>query len=113
MSGNKSEQVCTDELVQKLYSYVNTLKAENAALKEELHKALPCKVGDIIYTVTFSFFDRYSDCGDLVYRSGWHISETKVTQKNLYRMCELFSQQKAFFSRIAAEARLIEIIHGN
>ena len=37
---NKGEQLCTDELVEELYSYVNILKAENNFLRERLKKVV-------------------------------------------------------------------------
>ncbi len=90
------------------------LKAENAELRERLEKAveLPCKVGDILYTVTFSLCDGYDDCGNRLYNSGWNIFKEKVTEKNFYRMCDFVRNGKAFFSEEGAKVRLKELQGG-
>lgn len=103
----------------KLYSEagaeeIKRLEAENAALRERLEKAeeLPCKVGDILYTVTFSLCDGYDDCGNRLYNSGWNILKEKVTEKNIYRMCDFVRNGKAFFSEEGAKVRLKELQGG-
>lgn len=86
------------------------LQAENAALRERLDKAveLPCKIGDILYTVTITFSDSYE--GDIIVRrNGISLSETVVTEKNIWRMCELIRIGKAFFSKEEATAQLKEL----
>ena len=89
------------------------LEAENAELKERLEKVVepPCKIGDILYTVTIVF----SDCwvGDTILRrNGFSISETEVTEKNIWSLCDLIRRGMAFFSKEAAEARLKELKGG-
>lgn len=94
-------------------AYVAHLEAENAALRERLDKAveLPCKVGDILYTVTITFSDGYLG-NAIVRRSGISFSETIVTEKNIWNMCELIRRGRAFFSKESAEARLKELQEG-
>lgn len=91
-------------------AYIQRLKAENAELKTRLEKAAvpPCKIGDVLYTVTITFSDGW--VGDtIIRRSAISPSETVVTEKNIWRMCELIRIGKAFFSKEEAEARLEEL----
>lgn len=68
----------------------------------------PCKIGDVLYTVTITFFDGY--VGDtMLRRNAISLSETIVTEKNLWRMCELIRIGKAFFSKEEAAAQLQEM----
>lgn len=105
---------CSDEVLREMVVYIKRLKAENAALRERLEKAVkfPCKVGDILYTVTFSLCDGYDDCGNRLYNSGWNILKEKVTEKNFYRMCDFVRNGKAFFSEEGAKVRLKELQGG-
>ena len=101
---------CEDTLHEASLEAIEALKAENAALRERLEKAveLPCKIGDILYTITITFSDSYE--GDtIVHRNGISLSETVVNEKNIWRMCELVRIGKAFFSKEEAEARLKEL----
>lgn len=92
----------------------NELLAENAALRERLDKAiiLPCKVGDIIYIITFGYNgkrvtpDNFADCWS------YGMKEVEVTEDNLFIMCSHFRDGSAFFDREAAEARLKELQGG-
>ena len=103
----------------KLYSEagaeeIKRLEAENAALRERLDKAiiLPCKVGDIIYIITFGYNgkrvtpDNFADCWS------YGMKEVEVTEDNLFIMCSHFRDGSAFFDREAAEARLKELQGG-
>lgn len=87
------------------------LQAENAALREQISKMImpPCTLGDTLYITSFYFGDGYDEAGNAVHTSGWQITETKVDENNFYRMCDLVRNKKAFFSRLAAEARLAEL----
>ena len=90
------------------------LKAENAELKERLEKVVepPCKIGDILYTVTIVFSDGW--VGDTILRrNGFSISETEVTEKNIWSICDLIRRGMAFFSKEAAETRLRELRQWN
>lgn len=95
-------------------AYIQRLKAENAALREQISKMImpPCTLGDTLYITSFCFGDGYDDAGNAVHTSGWQITETKVDEKNFYKMCDLVRNGKAFFSREFAEARLAELKGG-
>lgn len=100
----------------KLYSEagaeeINRLEAENAALREQISKMImpPCTLGDTLHLISFYFGDGYDDTGKAVHASGWQITETKVDEKNFYKMCDLIRNEIAFFSREAAEACLAEL----
>lgn len=102
---------CSDEVSREMVVYIKRLKAENAALRERLDKAiiLPCKVGDIIYIITFGYNgkrvtpDNFADCWS------YGMKEVEVTEDNLFIMCSHFRDGSAFFDREAAEARLKEL----
>ena len=87
------------------------LKAENAALREQISKMImpPCTLGDTLYIISFCFGDGYDEAENATHTSGWQITETKVDEKNFYKMCDLVRNKKAFFSREAAVARLAEL----
>lgn len=93
---------------------VSKLKAENAALRKQISEMVmpPCTLGDTLYLVSFCFGDGYDEAGNATHTSGWQITETKVDEKNFYKMCDLVRNGKAFFSREAAEARLAELKGG-
>ena len=93
---------------------IERLKAENAALREQISKMImpPCTLGDTLHVISFYFGDGYDDTGKAVHRIDWQITETKVDEKNFYRMCDLVRNKKAFFSREAAVARLAELNGG-
>lgn len=98
------------EVLNALQAEVEKLKAENAELKERLEKVVepPCKIGDILYTVTIVFSDGW--VGDTILRrNGFSISETEVTEKNIWSICDLIRRGMAFFSKEAAETRLREL----
>lgn len=75
-------------------AYIQRLKAENAALRERLEKAveLPVKVGDIVYCV------EDEDCDYIV-------EPTVVTKKNIYLLCSRIkgNPSDAFLLQKAAE----------
>ena len=102
------------DLITKIEVENEQLKAENAALREQISKMImpPCTLGDTLYITSFCFRDGYDEAGDAVHASGWQISETKVDEKNFYHMCDIVRNGKAFFSREAAEARLAELKGG-
>ena len=93
------------------HAYIKRLQAENAALREQISKMImpPCMLGDTLYITSFCFGDGYDEAGNATHTCGWQISETKVDEKNFYKMCDLVRNGKAFFSREAAEARLAEL----
>ncbi len=90
---------------------IEGLQAENAALREQISKMImpPCTLGDTLYIISFCFGDGYDEAGNAVHTIDWQISETKVDEKNFYKMCDLVRNERAFFSSEAAEARLAEM----
>ena len=92
--------------------YIDHLEAENAALRNQISEMVmpPCTLGETLYIISFCFGDGYDNAGNAVHTSGWQITETKVDEKNFYKMCDLVRNQIAFFSREAAEASLAELI---
>ena len=100
----------------KLYSEagaeeIRWLESENAALREQISKMImpPCTLGDTLYIISFCFGDGYDEAENAIHTSGWQITETKVDEKNFYKMCDLIRNEIAFFSREAAEACLSEL----
>ena len=87
------------------------LESENAKLRDQVSKMImpSCTLGDTLYVVSFCFGDGYDEAGNTIHTSGWKITETKVDEKNFYRMCDLVRNEKAFFSRAAAKSRLAEL----
>ena len=100
----------------KLYSEagaeeIRWLESENAALREQISKMImpPCTLGDTLYIISFCFGDGYDEAENAIHTSGWQITETKVDEKNFYKMCDLIRNEIAFFSSEAAEACLSEL----
>lgn len=95
-------------------AYISYLESENDALREQISKMImpPCTLGDTLHVISFYFGDGYDETGKAVHQIGWQITETKVDEKNFYRMCDLVRNKKAFFSREDAEARLAELKGG-
>ena len=96
-----------DDLVEQ----IKKLKSENAKLRKQISHMImpPCTLDDTLYIVSFCFGDGYDESENVVRTIGWKIFETKVDEKNFYRMCDLVRCKKAFFSKEAAEARLAEL----
>ena len=102
---------CSDEVLRQMVDYIKRLKAENAALRERLSKAveLPCKVGDTVYEIIDG-----------------EIRETEVIQLKIDNMglwitirmgfgvsTVLFNKvARIYLTREAAEARLKELQGG-
>ena len=104
-------KTCGIELAKAEIGLIERLQAENAALRKQISEMVmpPCTLGDTLYVISFYFGDGYDDTGKAVHRIDWQITETKVDEKNFYKMCDLVRNKKAFFSREAAEARLKEL----
>src|SRR5690625_2973327 len=71
--------------------YIDYLEAENAALRKQISEMVmpPCTLGDTLYILSYFFGDGYDEAGNAVHTSGWQITETKVDEKNFYKMCDL------------------------
>lgn len=100
-----------EDSTKQITDIILNLQAENVALREQISKMImpPCTLGDMLYLTSFCFRDGYDEAGNATHTSGWQITETKVDEKNFYKMCDLVRNKKAFFSREAAEARLAEL----
>ena len=87
------------------------LKAENAALREQISKMImpPCTLGETLYIVACTFGDGYVE-DEIVHQSGFSVVKSIVTEKNFYRMCDLVRNGEAFFSQEAAERELEELV---
>lgn len=94
--------------------YIDYLEAENTALRKQISEMImpPCTLGDTLYIISFCFGDGYDEAENATHTSGWQITETKVDEKNFYKMCDLIRNEIAFFSREAAEACLSELKGG-
>lgn len=105
------EMLSTPEYIKNYKRIIADLQAENAALREQISKMImpPCTLGDTLYITSFCFGDGYDEAGNATHTCGWQITETKVDEKNFYRMCDLVRNGIAFFSREAAEASLAEL----
>lgn len=83
------------------------------AITDELIKAgmriLPCKVGDVVYAVSFGFADGYDKNGKWYNSSSIGMCEIKIDEKNIYRICDSISLGWTFLTREEAEAKLEEV----
>lgn len=95
----------------KISDEIYRLREENAALRKQISEMVmpPCTLGDTLYLVSFCFGDGYDEAGNATHTCGWQITETKVDEKNFYKMCDLIRNGIAFFSREAAEKELEEL----
>lgn len=102
---------CSDEVSRQMVDYTKRLQAENAALRKQISEMImpPCTLGDTLYITSFCFGDGYDEAENATHTIGWQITETKVDEKNFYKMCDLVRNEIAFFSREAAEAYLSEL----
>ena len=102
---NRKEGVC------KAYESYFDLAEENADLRERLDKSiiLPCKVGDIIYIITFGYNGKHVTPNNFADCWSYGMEEVEVTEENLFIMCSHFRDGSAFFDRASAEKRLAEL----
>lgn len=102
---NRKEGVC------KAHESYFDLVEENAALRERLDKSiiLPCKVGDIIYIITFGYNGKHVTPNNFADCWSYGMEEVEVTEENLFIMCSHFRDGSAFFDRASAEKRLAEL----
>lgn len=102
---NRKEGIC------KAHESYFDLVEENAALRERLDKSiiLPCKVGDIIYIITFGYNGKHVTPNNFADCWSYGMEEVEVTEGNLFIMCSHFRDGSAFFDRASAEKRLAEL----
>lgn len=105
---NRKEGVC------KAHESYFDLVEENATLRERLEKSiiLPCKVGDIIYIITFGYNGKHVTPNNFADCWSYGMKEVEVTEENLFIMCSHFRDGSAFFDRASAEKRLAELKGG-
>ena len=101
----------SDNLWGKAIECIEFLQSENAALRERLDKSiiLPCKVGDIIYIITFGYNGKHVTPNNFADCWSYGMEEVEVTEGNLFIMCSHFRDGSAFFDRASAEKRLAEL----
>ena len=104
-------EVMTTHDAESIIKGIEILEAENASLRERLDKAiiLPCKVGDIIYIITFGYNGKHVTPNNFADCWSYGMEEVEVTEDNLFIMCNHFRDGSAFFDRADAEARLAEL----
>ena len=100
-------------------AYIQRLKAENAALKEKLEKAveLPCKVGDTIYSLDhFDLKIRENKVIAITFLLSNSVNHLEVQAHNFRGAVASFESidfgKDVFTDRSAAEARLAELKGG-
>lgn len=100
---------CSDEVLREMVVYIKRLKAENAALRERLEKAIepPCERDDIFYRFFQYPAEMVEDiaCGFRKEKDG----ELYVCSANSESW---YNVKECEFSREAAEARLKELQGG-
>ena len=102
---------CYADEMWQIVSEVIKLREENAALRERLDKSiiLPCKVGDIIYIITFGYNGKHVTPNNFADCWSYGMEEVEVPEENLFIMCSHFRDGSAFFDRASAEKRLAEL----
>lgn len=92
------------------YFAYKKLKAENAAMRKQISEMLTplCTLGDNLYHYELSFGDGFDMNGKVIHTSSMDIIETEVTRDNIWRMCDLVQNKRAFFSREALVASFKE-----
>lgn len=110
-SKTMKEHGISDNLWGKAVECIMFLQSENAALRERLEKSiiLPCKVGDIIYIITFGYNGKHVTPNNFADCWSYGMEEVEVTEENLFIMCSHFRDGSAFFDRASAEKRLAEL----
>lgn len=80
------------------YFAYKKLKAENAAMRKQISEMLTplCTLGDKLYHYELSFGDGFDENGNVIHTSSMDIIETEVTRDNIWRMCDLVQNKRAF-----------------
>lgn len=101
---------CHSELAHEAYKTIERVQAENAAMRKQISEMLTplCTLGDKLYHYELSFGEGFDENGKVIYTSSMDIIETVVTRDNIWRMCDLVQNKRAFFSREALAASFKE-----
>lgn len=104
------EMLSTPEYIKNYKRIIADLQAENAAMRKQISEMLTplCTLGDKLYHYELSFGDGFDENGKVIYTSSMDIIETVVTRDNIWRMCDLVQNKRAFFSREALAASFKE-----
>ena len=97
---------CHSELAHEAYKTIERLSAENAAMRKQISEMLTplCTLGYKLYHYELSFGDGFDEDGKVIHTSSMNTIETEVTRDNIWRMCDLVQNKRAFFSREALVA---------
>lgn len=96
-----------DSFIEQTYINENKrLKSENAAMRKQISEMLTplCTLGDKLYHCELSFGEGFDENGKVIYTSSMDIIETEVTKDNIWLMCDLVQNKRAFFSKEALVA---------
>ena len=109
---------CTKLLMADAYFYIKNLRKEISSYKKrwKCGDNLPCKIGDKLYRVTIVFNDTGLNNGTTHGSQGIKIIEEIVTEKNIYKLCDMVSRGSAFYTptdAIRAKYELIQKMQGN
>lgn len=101
---------CHSELAHEAYKTIERVQAENAAMRKQISEMLTplCTLGDKLYHYELSFGEGFDENGKVIYTSSMDIIETEVTRDNIWLMCDLVQNKRAFFSREALAASFKE-----
>lgn len=104
------EMLSTPEYIKNYKRIIADLQAENAAMRKQISEMLTplCTLGDKLYHYELSFGEGFDENGKVIYTSSMDIIETEVTRDNIWRMCDLVQNKRAFFSREALAASFKE-----
>lgn len=85
---------------------IKRLESENAAMRKQISEMLTplCTLGDKLYHYELSFGEGFDENGNVIHTSSMDIIETEVTRDNIWRMCDLVQNKRAFFSKEALVA---------
>ena len=89
---------------------IEQLKTENAAMRKQISEMLTplCTLGDKLYHYELSFGEGFDENGKVIHTSSMNTIETEVTRDNIWHMCDLVQNKRAFFSKEALAASFKE-----
>ena len=99
-------KTCGIELAKAEIGLIERLQAENAAMRKQISEMLTplCTLGDKLYHYELSLGEGFDEDGKVIYTSSMDIIATVVTRDNIWRMCDLVQNKRAFFSKEALVA---------